>query len=70
MSKIEIMRMEVEVMRVKAAACEMELKIEERLEEIERLRGHIVIQNARIVELAQKIKETKNADDALANPTA
>jgi hypothetical protein len=62
--KIEIKRMEVEIMRVAAAGCEMELKIEERLEEVERLRGHILIQNARVAELTKQIKEAKEANEA------
>lgn len=64
MSKLEVKRMEVEILRVQAASSEMELKIDERFEEIERLKSHILIQEARVIELIQKIKEMKEADGA------
>jgi hypothetical protein len=55
--KLELKKVQVELMRVEAARCEMELRIEERLEEMSRLKEHIVIQVAKEEELKQKIKE-------------
>lgn len=58
-SKIEIKKIEVEILRVQAATSEMELKIEERLEEIDRIKSHIVVQQTKLVELNQKLQELK-----------
>jgi hypothetical protein len=49
-------RKQAELMRVKAARMELEVKIEERLEEIERLKQHIEIQIKKEQELEKEIK--------------
>jgi hypothetical protein len=52
---LEIKRAEVEIARIKAVRLEMELKIDERMEEIERMREHMKLQEDRIAELEAKI---------------
>ncbi len=56
MANLEKMKIEVELMRVKAAKGEQELKIAEREDEINRLQDHVKIQEAKINELELKIK--------------
>lgn len=48
---IDIKRKQAELMRVKAARMELEIKVAERLEEIDRLNQHIEIQLKKEVEL-------------------
>ncbi len=54
---LEIKKLRVDMKRVEAAREEMELKIEEKLLEIERLKQNITIQQTREAELAKKIEE-------------
>jgi peptidoglycan hydrolase CwlO-like protein len=56
MSKLDIKRKELELGRVEQARKELEFKIEERLEEIERLQAHIKIQLEKEEQLKQEIK--------------
>jgi hypothetical protein len=58
-TQLEIKKMEVELIRVKAARMEMEFKVMERLDDIERLKDQIKIQEAREDELKEKIAEAK-----------
>lgn len=51
MDLLEKKRKEVELMRVEAAKGEMELQIEEKLSEIERIKKNVLIQENRILEL-------------------
>lgn len=53
---LEKMKLEVELMRVKASKAEMELKIAERMEEINRVKEHIKVQEDKIQDLELKIK--------------
>jgi hypothetical protein len=53
---LEKKKMQVELMRVQAGKAELELKIEERLDEIERLKEHIKIQEKKESELQDKLK--------------
>lgn len=55
MNPLELKRLKVELLRVSSAKGEMELRIEERLEEIEKLRENIKIQEAKEKELMEKI---------------
>jgi hypothetical protein len=55
-SALEVKKMQVELMRVAAARAEMEFKIMERLEDIERLKEQIKLQEAKEQELKQKIQ--------------
>jgi len=53
---IEQMKMKVELMKVEASRFEMELKIAQRLEEVENLKKQIDIQDARISELKDQME--------------
>ena len=55
MSPIEKKRKLVEIQRVKTAKLEMELKIEERLLEIERLKENMANQDERVAELEAEL---------------
>lgn len=55
MTDLEAKRIKVEIMRVQAARAELELKIEERRDEIKRLEEHIKIQLKKEEELANKL---------------
>ena len=59
MNSLELKRIEVELIRVQAARAELEFKIEERLDEIERIKEHIKAQIKREEELTIKIREAK-----------
>jgi len=50
-------KLRVELIQVQAARASLELRVEERLEEIERLQEHIEIQKKKELELSQKIEE-------------
>jgi len=56
MQGLELKKMQVELLRVTAAKAELELRIEERLDEIERLKEHIKISAAKEQELKEKLK--------------
>lgn len=53
---LEKMKVEVELMRVRAAKGEQELRIAERQDEISRLTEHVKIQDEKIKELEQKLR--------------
>jgi hypothetical protein len=57
MLPIDLKRLKVELHRVQSARMEQELRIDEHLENIERLKQSIKVQEAKEAELAQKIKE-------------
>jgi hypothetical protein len=57
MTDLEKKRKLLEIDRVKLAAREMEFKIEERLEDIKRLKEQIENQNKRVEELLAQIGE-------------
>lgn len=52
---LEIKRIKLELLRVTAAKAELEFKIEERLDEIRRLKEHILIQENKEKELNEKL---------------
>lgn len=52
---LETRKKQAELARVKASRLDLEVKIEERLEEIERLKEHIKIQLAREIELEKEL---------------
>lgn len=56
MTPLEKRKKEVELARVRTARMELELKIEERLDEITRLKEHIEIQTKKEKELEQELK--------------
>lgn len=57
MSPLDLKRMKTELLQVQAAKASLELRIEERLEEIERLKEHITISEAKEIELQTNIKK-------------
>lgn len=57
MTPLEIKKLKVELLRVAAARGELELRIDEHKENIERLEANIQIQLAKESELDGKIKE-------------
>ena len=52
---MEKRKKEAELMRVKAARLELEIKVDEKLEEIERIKAHIDIQLAKEAELEKEV---------------
>jgi len=56
-SPLDIKRKKVELLRVSSAKAELELRIHERMEDIERLQEHIKISEAKEVELVQAIQD-------------
>lgn len=63
-SALDIKRVEVELMRVSSARFELELKVMERLEDIERLKDHIRVQLEKEAELNKKIEGLKTEPTA------
>ena len=59
MTNLELKRTEVELIRVAAVRAELEFKIVEREDEIERIKEHIQVQLKREEELKIKIKQAK-----------
>jgi hypothetical protein len=55
MSPLDLKRIKLELIKVAAARHEIEFRIEERLEEISRLKEHVKIQEAKEAELKEKI---------------
>lgn len=58
---LDLKRLKVELIRVNAAKAELELRVEERLDEIERIKEHIKISEAKEIELKEKIENFKQA---------
>lgn len=56
LNSLELKKLKVELLRVSASKAELELRVEERLEEIERIKEHISISEAKEHELKEKIK--------------
>lgn len=59
MSPLDLKRKKTELLRVSAAKADLDLRIHERLDEIERLKEHIAISEAKEIELAQQIKDAE-----------
>lgn len=57
---LEIKRKKLELERVVVARKELEFRIEERLDEIERIKSHIEVQKKREQELTEELKENKD----------
>lgn len=53
MKELDKMRYRLEIMKVTTSKAELEYKIEERLEDIARLKEQIKIQEARVIEIEQ-----------------
>jgi chaperonin cofactor prefoldin len=61
MSPLDIKKIQVELKRVDAAKEEMELRVQERMEEIQRLEDNIKIQVTKIAELQAKLADANKA---------
>lgn len=57
MSPLELKKMKVELLQVGAGKASLELRVEEKLDEIARLREHISISEAKEQELIEKIQK-------------
>ena len=57
MTPLELKKMQVELLRVSASKAELELRVHERMDEIERLKEHIAISETKEAELAAKLAE-------------
>jgi hypothetical protein len=57
MSPLEKKKKEAELMRVRAARMELEIKIAEREEEIARIRDHILVQENKEIELLNDLNK-------------
>lgn len=60
MNNLEVKKTKLELMRVQTARMELEYKIEESLDQVERLRTHIKIQEAREIELLKQLEGIKS----------
>ena len=56
MTTLEIKKMKVEYLRVSAAKAEMEYIIDQRLDEIERIKSNIIIQQNRMNEIYNELQ--------------
>lgn len=56
MTALEKKKIELELMRVTAARCDLEIRCEEMKQEIERLEGHIATQLKKEEELKEKLQ--------------
>jgi hypothetical protein len=56
-SNLEVKKLQVELLRVGAAKAELELRIEERMDEIHRIKEHIKVSEDKEIELKEKLKE-------------
>jgi hypothetical protein len=63
MTTLEIKRLKLELIKVAAARAELEFKIEERLEDITRIKSAIKIQLDKEEELNTRIKEAEEAEN-------
>jgi len=61
MSPLEIKKLKVELLMVASARAQLELRIDEHLDNIERIKVSIDVQVAKEAELAAKIKEMEDS---------
>lgn len=57
MNTLEKKKKELELQRVELAKKELEFKIEERMDEVSRLKEHIAIQDSKIEQIKQELQE-------------
>ncbi len=60
MKSLEVKKIEVEILQVEAAKASLELRIAERLDEIDRIKETIAVSDAKIIELKDKLKGRVN----------
>lgn len=58
-SAIELKKLKVELARVQVGKMELELKVSERMEDIQRLQDHIKLSEVKEIELQKQIDELK-----------
>jgi hypothetical protein len=58
-TRLDIKRRELDLLRVEAARKELEFKVEERKEEIQRLEDHIVVQLKKEAEIQEELNKLK-----------
>lgn len=56
---LELKKTQLELQRVQTARMELEYKVDEKIDEIERMKLHIIIQTDKEAELSAKISELK-----------
>ena len=61
MTGLELKRMKLELVKVAAARCELEFRVDERLDEINRIKDNIKIQADKEAELAAKIADAEKS---------
>jgi len=61
MTNLELKRMKLELTKVAAARAELEFRVDERLDEINRIKDHIKVQLGKEAELQAKIAEAEKA---------
>ena len=59
MTLLDLKRMKLELLKVAAARAELEFRIDERMEEINRIKDHIKVQLDKETELQNKITEAE-----------
>jgi predicted phage-related endonuclease len=59
MTSLDLKKIKVELLQVQAAKASLELRIEERLDEIQRIKETIAVSEAKEKELEEKIKNHK-----------
>lgn len=61
MSSLDLKRMKLELVKVAAARAELEFRVDERLDEINRIKEHIKVQLDKEAELQSKIAEAEKS---------
>lgn len=61
MSALDLKRMKLELVKVAAARAELEFRVEERLDEINRIQEHVKVQTDKEAELQQKIADAEKS---------
>ena len=63
MSPLEIKKLKLELIKVSAAKAELEFRVDERLEDIERIKLSIAIQEDKEIELKNRISEVEKTSN-------
>ena len=64
MSPLEVKKTKLELMKCQTAKMELEYKIEERLQDIQRIQDHIKLQEDREIELMAKLESDEAKGDS------
>lgn len=63
MTPLELKKMKLELIKVSAAKAELEFRVDERMDDIERIKASIVIQEEKEIDLQIKISEAQKASN-------